>query len=189
MLYSMFNTSVYVEELDYDYNSLRQICLDELQVKGHDNGAHLPITPHDKLSSLVQIVVSRINNVAKNVYKIRDEYELAPLSAWINKDTTESNAGAHAHPDSTLSAVLYISADENSSQLKFLNPNIAQGCMFPSNIIKELNEYNTTQYSVAAQTGKLLVFPSVLHHYISTQSSDVNNNRISLAVDTVVVRK
>jgi uncharacterized protein (TIGR02466 family) len=83
------------------------------------------------------------------------------------------------HPGSSISGVLYLKVDKNSSKIYFYNPN-------PYNVILRKKQHNINNYEYMffqPEIGDLILFPSWLKH-----GSDVDENmseeRIALSFNT-----
>jgi uncharacterized protein (TIGR02466 family) len=110
--------------------------------------------------------------------KIKIELELELMSdklgitkqilnnTWVNKQKIGSSLNYHQHPSSKISGVIYIDVFNNSTCLKFLNPNPYISMQVNKNNTKYNNEYMDIQ----PENGSLILFPSWLSH-----GSDNNN--------------
>jgi len=78
-------------------------------------------------------------------------------NSWVNIQTEGSELHDHTHPLTTISGVIFLNVDENSSKLVFRNPIN----LMDFTIQKSLNN---SIYSIKPENGSLLIFPSWLKH-------------------------
>jgi len=89
-------------------------------------------------------------------------------TSWISVQRNNSKLEMHTHPNSIVTGVIYIKVDENSSNLKFTNPN-PFSTYTPT---KNMTHYTTPWYSIKPKIGDLYIFPSWLSHGGDTNFSD-----------------
>lgn len=81
-------------------------------------------------------------------------------NSWFNVQRPGSVLKHHVHPDSTVSAALCVSADENSSALHFENPNPMLNYLAPD----RRTEYGMEMVKFQLTPGDLIFFPSWIRH-------------------------
>lgn len=104
------------------------------------------------------------------------DQELKPIGAWVNINKKGNSNIQHCHPNSAISAVIYLKVNENTGMINFKNPTPSQH--YP------VNNSNPTfggSYSIAPLAGEVLFFPSYLDHYVSPSMSE--EDRISIAIN------
>lgn len=101
-------------------------------------------------------------------------------SSWINIQDSGSSLKQHTHPCSTISGVLYINVDDNSSKIYFDNPN----CFLDFTNIKKDTEYSYRKYWFTPETGDLLLFPSWIKHG-SNSNFNFTKKRMALSFNTL----
>ena len=100
--------------------------------------------------------------------------------SWLNKTKPGESHHSHFHPNSYLSAVLYISC------LPKDYINIEKSHRSYNNIefpLKKTTEWNVSGLSVRVTEGDLIIFPSWVRHNVSLNKTK-NRERISLAFNT-----
>jgi len=130
---------------------------------------------NDLNKNLKKLITNKINNYA-------DEFGIQRQSitnSWVNFQNKNSKLISHVHPGSSISGVLYLKVDKNSSKIYFYNPN-------PYNVILRKKQHNINNYEYMffqPEIGDLILFPSWLKH-----GSDVDENmseeRIALSFNT-----
>jgi uncharacterized protein (TIGR02466 family) len=130
-----------------------------------------------ELQDLNKIVKSCVENFSLNY--VSNEGNIVDVKkVWVNIKADRSITTPHAHRDSFLSAVYYPKAEDG--ELVILNPfaHSHLSHINPSNIIN-FNEYNSENFSIPIKTGMLIIFNSMLVHYVNYTDKE----RISIAYD------
>ena len=95
--------------------------------------------------------------------------------SWLNYTETNQHHHAHEHPNSIISGVFYIDADNENDLILFKNTSYKQLHIN----IKDFNKWNSTSWWYPVETGKIVLFPSYLTHQVTSKKG--NNTRISLS--------
>ena len=115
------------------------------------------------------------------VYKPMYDVKMRVTQSWLNYTNTNQAHHGHAHPNSFLSGVFYIQTDDATDKIHFSTSAYRQ-LQVATN---EYDLYNSHTWWIAATTGKLVLFPSQLMHYVEPVVAD--NTRISLSFNTFPV--
>lgn len=89
----------------------------------------------------------------------------------------------HNHPNSYLSAAYYVRANENAGEIKFYDPKEVKAMHYPK--IKVNTEFSTNSINIKPEEGKLLIFPSYLHHSVGENLSDEDRIVISFNINAL----
>jgi len=109
----------------------------------------------------------QVNNVTTYIKRI-----------WGNKNVNKDISLPHAHRDSFLSAVYYPVSEDGI--IHFYSPfSDAFLAQVPIGLSTEYNQYNSSYYEFPVQTGQLVIFPSMLCHYVPA----TEKKRMSIAYD------
>jgi|SRR6056300_474561 len=126
-----------------------------------------------QIQNVVNIIADKIN-LADNVYL---------KNFWFNiNNKFESNAihhHLHFMSKNIISGVFYVDYPKDSGEIVFCNSNDVRGALYDMSTIKKYNEYNSQNWKVKPETGKFLLFPTYLKHYV--EPSRINKDRISIA--------
>jgi uncharacterized protein (TIGR02466 family) len=101
--------------------------------------------------------------------------------SWLNFTKENEYHHEHDHPNSLVSGVFYINADEKNDRIKFFKRDVY---LTIAPTIKEWNVYNSNSWWFPVKTGDILLFPSSLRHCVEIKKG--NNTRISLAFNSFV---
>ena len=92
----------------------------------------------------------------------------------------------HNHPNSYLSTAYYVKAPDNSGSIQFHEPNEVKKFRHP--VIEKQNELNSSGFSIKAEEGNLLIFPSYLYHSVGKNLSSEDRITISFNVDIITYK-
>jgi uncharacterized protein (TIGR02466 family) len=135
-------------------------------------------TPNDQIGLLVDNILEKSKKLKDIVGFKKDSY-LYLNHLWININCKSSFNRPHVHPNCVFSGVYYVDCLCNSGKIVFKHPSIAQQYFLDQNLISDYTEFNAASWSVLPETGKLIIFPSWLEHYVEPNLE--NQERISIA--------
>jgi len=98
--------------------------------------------------------------------------------SWLNYTEDKQYHHKHEHPNSIISAVVYLNAGQDSDEISFYKKRDSSFEFDAS----EFTIYNSGSMGVPVQTGHVVMFPSEVTHMVRTKSRD--HTRISLAFNT-----
>ena len=123
---------------------------------------------------------------ADMMYSFTDnEYKIENM--WINVNSPNGYNVSHTHPQSDLSAVLWINSPQRSGKLCFTSPNV-----FPQhktiercreNIKQSLNYHH--DFWIEPDEGKIIIFPSNLIHFVDVNESKEDRISISFNINLI----
>lgn len=96
---------------------------------------------------------------------------------WSVVNSKNSFNIRHNHPNSIFSAAYYVKTQENAGNIKFFDPKEVKVMYHPK--IKTQNEFSSHIVKIKPEEGKLLLFPSYLHHSVEENLS--NEDRIVIS--------
>ena len=102
----------------------------------------------------------------------------------INKKNTFNQT--HNHPNTYLSAAYYVKAPKDCGDIQFHEPNEVKKFRHP--VIEKKNQLNSSGFSIKAEEGNLLVFPSYLYHSVGKNLSSEDRIVISFNVDIITYK-
>jgi len=104
--------------------------------------------------------------------------------AIINKKNSFNQI--HNHPNTYLSAAYYVKAPNKCGSIQFHEPNEVKKFRHP--VIEKQNELNSSGFSVEAEEGNLLIFPSYLYHSVGKNLSSEDRIIVSFNVDIITYK-
>jgi len=134
-----------------------------------------------ELSSLKEFINKELDIFFTTVYNTGCSAKVYITQSWLNVTHPGESHHKHIHRNSFLSGVFYVQADKNLDTITFFksyNP-----LMFDLDPT-EYNVFNSDQWEIPVETGKLLLFPSDLAHQVKPLSHA--NNRVSISFNTFI---
>ena len=129
-----------------------------------------------------------VDAVADRFRKLHLEFDFEPsieqtiTNVWINLNSNDVIGSPHAHQVAMFSAVYYPKASAGAGNLEFMTPIAANRYAIPDGIRTRMNAFNSDTWSVKPETGKLVIFPSWLYHYVRGNTD--GQDRISIAINS-----
>ena len=186
---NLFPIPILKTKLDYPLDEIEALCQierfkDSTGIAKSNNGGwqsgniNYPDSPFFFLLDIETIC----QEFAKNTLKISKSIFL--MNAWININQKFNSNQTHTHPACILSGVYYIKTPKECGNIQFIHP--AQDMMSRDwhNIIpdSDYNQYNSEQWWLPPEEGRLYVFPSWLKHMVKPNMSDEERISISFNV-------
>jgi uncharacterized protein (TIGR02466 family) len=154
--------------------------------KQHEAMAGDAISNHGLEDTIISDIKNNVKNckdIENNLFIFINEYlnkvALRPVkltNSWVNFQKKGSTLYPHTHPGNSISGVIYLKVDDNSSHIAFHNPN-----PFSSFMNKKGQSYfNYDFQDIKPKTGCLIIFPSWLQHS-SGLSVNQSEERVALS--------
>lgn len=105
-------------------------------------------------------------------------------SSWMNILHKGGSVDIHRHHDSIISGAFYPHVHPNSASLIFVSPLDGYRMMDSTRFTTYTSSYVSNAHLVSSETGKLVLFPSWLQHYVPQNESEL---RITLSFNTQFV--
>jgi len=176
---SLFPTSVYCSNLNRNLSKKEKIFIEELKKTPHKNTGNIRtknsyVLEENKFKILKKDLISLVEDYSNNVLQYINFIPFITQS-WINFTEETEYHHQHAHPNSIISGVFYMNADEKNDKIFFFkNDNTT---IVPN--VKEYNIWNSSSWWIPIKTGDVVLFPSSLQHMVETKKG--TNTRTSLA--------
>lgn len=171
---------LYKSELKY-FNSL--------DVSKKNVGNHISVAGHiledKKMNRLKKFFIDSLKDYASHTYDFKDDVELYITQSWVNISKPEEYHHKHKHPNSMVSGVFYIDADDEKDIIQFWQcseSNISRGNAYNFNF-NDFNDFNSDVWWMPSITGRLYLFPSGLKHDVPVVKGRTKD-RISLSFNT-----
>jgi len=112
------------------------------------------------------------------IYAPKEDVSPYITQSWANYTSKGQWHHKHAHPNSIVSGVFYVQAQEGSDKIYFYR-DVYNQIEVPT---ENYNLYNSTSWWLGVETGTLLLFPSHFTHMVQTVETDAT--RISISFNT-----
>ena len=181
--HSLFPTPVYISEINRPFTKKELNFVDNQKNKVNKNFNSFTkdtyILDKPELKSIKSFIDKNCKNYLDKIISPKHKVELYVTQSWINYMKQGEHHHPHAHPNSIVSGVFYLNADDKNDSIKFTHP---KGYQQIKPEIDKYNIWNSDTWWLPVKTGQLIMFPSSLVHRVDTKKS--HNTRISLAFNT-----
>ena len=179
----IFPTPVYISDLDRPFTKEEMKVFDKhskIQVNnmGNTTSKNHYILNEPGLETLKVDMTAHVKEFVKRIYVPKYTLEPYITQSWTNYTKTNQTHHIHEHPNSFISGVLYIAADEKFDKITLYKNGYQQIKPVPS----EWNWYNAESWFFTVKTGMLILFPSSTSHGVEIKAGKMT--RISLAFNT-----
>jgi uncharacterized protein (TIGR02466 family) len=149
---------------------------------GNSISSDVYILDKEEFSDIKQVLTESVNEYFKEIVNPGKDTKLYITNSWINVNKNGESHHPHKHPNSIVSAILYIDTCEGDT-ISFKNPN--------AEIFGNLNfgythttKLTIPEWNVPVTTNTLIVFPSTLTHRVHLRPNICTGTRISLSFNT-----
>jgi uncharacterized protein (TIGR02466 family) len=179
----VFPTPVYISNLDRPFTKEEMGIFTTAEKKvvpnaGNITSANNYILNEKGMENLKDILTAHVAEYIKRIHA--PKYAMVPYitQSWANYTKKNQYHHTHEHPNSFISGVLYINANEAHDKITLHKKGYQQIKPVPT----EWNWYNSDSWFYTVKTGMIILFPSGTTHNVETK--DGYNKRISLAFNT-----
>ena len=187
-LYEIFAVPVYETELGFDVNKMTDLCrkfVKDDKGRNISNRGGYQSNDIDLSNKLFADFFANIEfhatGFASSVLKVETQFM---HNAWININNFGDYNVIHNHPYSHISGVYYLKTPKDCGRLVLQNSpkDVLQYYEVDAGI-KQRNQYNSQEFVLEPEPGKLYLFPSWINHYVQPNRNR-NEERISIAFNT-----
>ena len=109
------------------------------------------------------------------------------ITAWININGNGDFNLTHCHPTSNLSGVLWIKCPDNCGNIEFVSPYQYSAFEEVDSYIDDFKKKNFLYGTVFIKSveGKMIVFPSHLHHLVNPNKSQEDRISVSFNINFI----
>jgi len=179
----VFPIPVYISNLDRPFTKEEMQIFTTAEKKvvpnaGNITSANNYILNEKGMENLKDILTAHVTEYIKRIHA--PKYPMVPYitQSWANYTKKNQYHHIHEHPNSFISGVLYINANEAHDKITLHKKGYQQIKPVPT----EWNWYNSDSWFYTVKTGMIILFPSGTTHNVETKEGD--NKRISLAFNT-----
>ena len=183
LIESIFPTAIGFNKLFRELtNSEKDFLLNQKTYvnEGNSTSENTYVLEDEKLKDLKSFIESSVLDYFREVHA--PDKNVTPYITQSGLNFTEENEyhHIHEHPNSLISGVFYINADENNDAIKLFNTKYLM--IRPE--VTTWNVWNSLSWRFPVKTGLIILFPSSLTHSVDFKKG--NNTRVSLAFNVFV---
>jgi uncharacterized protein (TIGR02466 family) len=180
---NLFPTPVYTTKLHRNLSKkelgiIKKLSNDVYKNIGNVTSNNKNVLNLSELSDLKKDIMVYVEDYMNKIIHAPDNVSSYITQSWLNYTKENEYHHKHEHPNSYISGVYYIDADEHNDKIHFFRNRYEQIDVNP----KDWNMYNSKSWWFPVQTNDLILFPSHLTHMVETKAGD--NTRTSLAFNT-----
>ncbi len=145
------------------------------------------MTPDDihtlpEMKELVDVVMFEAGNIL-DAYRIKREGHYI-TNMWANISNPNRRHSMHIHPNCLLSGLVYIKTPNKCGSTVFISPRQFSKGIEPAYLDK--NELNADAFSIPAEKGRILIWPSHIPHAVEQGAADESEDRIVVAFNVMI---
>ena len=187
-LETYFSTPIWYDMITLDNDHLLKFCYSKQEqdfagVKKSNNGGwqSKDFSRYDEIPEFGNKIKECFNKCFEEMGYDRPNRFVS--NSWININKKGNKNNSHIHSQSLFSGVYYVKAEENCGNI-FFDRNVMDMFLIGAAPVKESRPLNSCKVIHKPVTGKIIIFPSYLVHYVEENLSDTD--RISIAFNCSV---
>ena len=182
LIHALFATPVYVTELNRKLTSKETNFKKIKQIKNYGNykSNDSYILNTKQFSNIKKELDIAIKDYFNKIISPKNKITPYITQSWLNYTNTNEHHHKHNHPNSLVSGILYLNANEKFDKVEFYRDDY--NMIKPE--IKNFNFFNSESWWLPVKTGQIMLFPSSLSHSVSIKKG--TNNRVSLAFNVFI---
>ena len=181
----IFSTPIYFSNINRDFSKKELSFIDKNKLHFEKNEGNILSKDNYVLDKKeFKNLKEELNLIVKDYFNkiICSNNNISPYitQSWLNFTEEAQYHHKHAHPNSLLSGVLYINADEKFDKINFYRDEYR----FFKFDTKEWNTFNSDIWWFPIKTAEVILFPSSLIHSVDIKKG--KNTRTSLAFNVFI---
>ena len=164
------------EEMNFVLEQQKNVQINQCNSSSKNNF----VLEEKEMKNIKDFCLKCVKEYFYDCFKVDDKTQIHITQSWLNLNSKGEYANIHVHPNSIFSGVFYFNADPETDKLYFTSGKYLQITINPSHC----DLLNSRTWWFPAETGKLLIFPSDLQHFVETVQTD--EDRISLAFNVFI---
>jgi len=182
---AIFPTPIYKAKLDRKFTEQELHFVEEMKIKwvanlGNIYSANSYVLNDPSFTTLKKEMNLFIEDYFSKILLTPKTISPYITQSWLNYTETKGYHHVHSHPNSYLSAVLYINADKAHDKITFEHGRYDQ-IKLPTT---GWNTFNSETWFYTVGSGDIVMFPSRLSHLVTEKKE--KNTRVSLSFNVFV---
>ena len=186
MIQSIFPVPIGIYDLEKPLNKSEHKYFSGLELSrnvGNNVSISVDVLENKKMNRLKKFCKASLKDYSKQTYDFKTDVEFYITQSWINLSEPKDYHHKHKHPNSILSGVFFIDADEEKDRIQFWqSSSISRGNSFSWDS-NEYNSFNSDVWWMPSIIGRLYIFPSGLEHDVPIIEERIKN-RTSLSFNS-----
>ena len=154
--------------------------------------AETDILDREPFTRIRDLIIPNLNEIVKGCGYEGENIGVRITQSWCVKTTGGQDAPTHIHPNSQFSGVCYF--NDSSQALVLCREDMWYDSRMPLRVF-DCFDHNLffhqthNQFRYEPRAGKIIIFPSVMKHYVEMAPPEVTETRYSLAFNTFLTGK
>jgi len=181
MIENLFPTPVGFYELDKPVTEKELQFIKDLETRSNDGNTTSVdnyLFKSKEMKRIAAFIDRCVQDYFQAVYTPKHKVKPYVTQSWANYTNKGQYHHKHAHPNSFISGVFYVSAVPDRDRLYFYKEGYQQ-IKVPT---EDWNAWNSESWWFPVESGKVVIFPSNLSHMVQTVQT--KDTRISIAFNT-----
>lgn len=135
-----------------------------------------------EMKELVDLIMIESGNILDAFRIKRDSHYITNM--WANIANPNRRHHMHIHPNCLLSGLIYIKTPQRCGPTVFVSPRQFSRGIEPTYL--EKNELNSDGFTMPAEKGRMLIWPSYIPHAVEQGAADESEDRIVVAFNIMI---
>lgn len=153
---------------DEEYNFITSSSTDRKESNEISKNVHILNCP--ELSELKKDLNEYLQQYWNDVYDCEQSIKIT--NSWIAKSQPGESHHTHEHPNSIVSGVLYIKADEGAGDFKLIHSGPIYDRMEFNYDLRRYSPVNSRSWQFPVRTGDIIIFPSSCLHRTNVNTTE-----------------
>ena len=182
MMLTTFATGVYLSDDIYNLSSKETMLIrtEKTQSNYGGNSASTDRYVLNKHKSIKSFIVNEVNKLFYKKLNVNTNVAIDITQSWFNYNKKEKRHHNHNHRNSVISGIMYLQGTSGATVFKRPN-DLGFASLFDFDTT-QINEFNNNEFYIYPEIGKLILFPSMMEHYVMENKND--ETRITLSFNT-----
>jgi len=179
--HNIFPTPVAFFEFGTDLTEVELYFIKNQEVRNNDGNktsVNNNLFDCPEIAEIARFCEESVAEYFKEIYAPKFEVQPYITQSWANYTSKGQFHHKHEHPNSFVSGVFYVQAQQDIDRIYFYK-NGYQQIKLPTD---NYNLFNSDSWWLGVKTGQLVLFPSHLTHMVQTVQTD--ETRISISFNT-----
>ena len=166
-------TPIYRDNLNYQLSEKQTNIIKHLKISNSLLSKEMYLLDNENFIDLKKQILYHADCYAKKVCYFSNQIKFRMTESWYRETTYNQDHPMHNHPNSVLSGVYYISVPEgnNHDSINFFDDtSFFRNFQFQWTPA-EYNKYNCNHLQIPVKSDTIILFPSWINHYVTTNVS------------------
>ena len=177
-----FATGVYLSDNIYNLSSEETMLIETEKTRPNYGGNSTSTDSYvlNNYKSIKSFIVDEVNKLFYKKLHVNTNVAIDITQSWFNYNKKGNTHHIHNHRNSVISGIMYLQGTSGATIFKRPN-DLGIASLFDFDTT-QINEFNNNEFYINPEIGKLILFPSMMEHYVAENKND--ETRITLSFNT-----